>query len=683
VSLAGRVAATIVALAAVGVFAAPVLSLRAALGASRACFAAERAPRGPALPSCAPHVRDYDFATPFPWTHHDATYHAEELLVRDAVARYMNAAVGDPDPARLAAESAGALRVQRLVERGSRRVSFEELGPAIAAPNLGDLAARWGDRGALVDGLAAHPRWDVRLAVLEAALLEADFEEVERVALELADADPREADLRAATGAALCVVGAREGLALLETIPDKRAEARSANIQRDYGEVLAVLESCARALDEKAPPRPTRTHAGRVDVEETVLATELRTLPPERLEGVLETIAIRLGSAGRGVDARFQLGRATLLAGYLARHAAPDPTRVAELVAAGELAGEGALAPSRITARTLLDEGTPLAPTVPLAWLDRAPDALAALTERAPDEATRSTLARASASLALVAAIEHARLGDPELAVALVDRAARGGAIDREEATLAAASAAWIAGDPSIAIERITADFPNGSEPTTPDVAIALATLSALAHASRGQVERARTEAERLDALAARAEDPAIAIDARWTAAALAAPRAAPANASPASASPTKLLAWTGMADPAARWRERAPHAIASTLAAVRAARGLSDEERRAFRYTFAGLRGDAPALLVPFALAAGELLGPGASHAAAETWLDAALAREARRLPLRTIAFARSVAAHARGDTESAALWEERLAVLRAVVANPSTLEAARYLRL
>jgi hypothetical protein len=439
-----------------------------------------------------------------------------------------------------------------------------------------------------------------------------------------------------------------------------------------------VLESCARALDGKAPPRPTRTHAGRVDVEETLLATELRTLPAERLDGVLETLAIRLGSAGRGVDARFPLGRATLVAGYLARHAAPDPARIAELVAAGELGGEGPLAPPRITARTLLDDGPPFAPTVPLAWLDRAPDALVALAERAPDHAARSTLARASASLALVAAIEHARLGDPEGAMNLVERAAHGGAIAHDEATLAAASAAWIAGDPSRAIAQITADFPNGSEARSPDVACALATLSALAHAALGQLERARAEAERLDALADRTEDPAIALDARWTAAALAEPRTDRANASP-----TTLLAWTGMADPAARWRERAPRAIASTLGAIRAARGTSDEERRAFRYAFAGLRGDAPALLVPFALAAGELLGPSASHAAAETWLDAALAREVRRFPLRSIAFARSVAARARGDAESAALWEERLAVLRAVVANPSTLEAARYLRL
>jgi hypothetical protein len=439
-----------------------------------------------------------------------------------------------------------------------------------------------------------------------------------------------------------------------------------------------VLESCARALDAKAPPRPTRTHAGRLDVEETVLATELRTLPPERLEGVLETVAIRLGTGGGGVDARFPLGRATLVAGYLARHAAPDPVRVADLVAAGELAGEGPLAPTRLTARALLDEGPPLAPTVPRAWLDRAPDALVALAARASDEASRSTLARASASLALVAAIEHARLGDPEGAVALVDRAARGGAIAREEATLAAASVAWIAGDSLKALERIAADFPKGSDAASPDVAASLATLSALALASRGQVDRARVEAERLDALAARAEDPAIALDARWTAAALAAPRPVAT-----SASPTRLLAWTGMADPGARWRERAPDAIAATLGAIRAARGASDEERRAFRYTFASLRGDAPALLVPYALAAGDLLGPGASHAAAETWLDGALAREARRLPLRTIAFARAVAARARGDADSAALWEERLAVLRAVVANPSTLEAARYLRL
>ncbi|WP_437878040.1 hypothetical protein [Sorangium sp. So ce513] len=726
---AAAAAAALVALALLG----PVAMVAVGKRSAAACLASIEAPRGPALPDCRPALRWFALPSRLPWTRAAASALAEELGARAAIAGYVDAAVGRPERAALAGATEAVAAAEAAVASGSARVTLDALGPACGAPRLGREAARLGDRRTLLAQPDRWADWHVRVRTLRAALAEGDVERAIAIARGYATMDPRDEDLRTTTGAVLCLgdgAEAKRGVELLTLNQHDRASKRHAGMARNWGEVRAVLVACAARAGVEPPPMPEAPEAGVADAVEARLAQRAR-LAAAAGEGAagarqraMRAIRDLLGSAAALAPG----ARRDLLAVVLAGDDAIDAAEAAALAlpeADGDepAAGESGAAASDTATDTATDAasaapagaaaalraGSPLA----IDWLPerglarpviagsiraraaaRAAE-LAAAPQLSPPE--RDTLRAAAGALALDAARELALEGDAPAAIDALDRhGSLAQALAPEPARALARSSAWLlAGDRGRALDAIervdlAAAPPSLRAAVLLQRAELLASLGRRRDAARAAVladeeaaarggRAAREAAERpdLDLLDARA---------RWTRLALArAPDAAPLpQGSPPARLPEDLSAawpWVGFARPDAPWARADQPAFSRALASWSAARDAPPATRRALRYVALRRRGDAPPALVPYAALAAQLLGDGEGDP--EVWLDAFLALDAARFSLRHHAFARAEAARWRGDDGSAAAWQRRYDALRAVAADPTRAEIARYLGL
>ncbi|WP_437639073.1 hypothetical protein [Sorangium sp. So ce854] len=721
-------AAALVVLALLGPFAMVLVGKRSAA----ACLASIEAPRGPALPDCRPGIRWFALPSRLPWTRAAASAHAEELGARAAIAGYVDAAVGRPERAALAGATEAVATAEAMVAAGSGRITFDALGPACGAPRLGREAARLGDRRTLLDQPDRWADWHVRVHTLRAALAEGDLQRAIAIAMGYAAVDPRDEDLRTTIGAILCLgdgAEAKRGVELLTLNQDDRASKRHAGMARNWGEIRAVLVACAARAGVAPPPMPEAPEAGVADAVEARLAQRARLAAAVAGEGAADAKrraarAIRdlLGSAAALAPG----ARGDLLAVVLAGDDAIDAAEAAALAlpeADGDepAAGEGGDAASAASASAApasaapagaaaaLRAGSPLAidwlperglarPVVAGSLRARAAAraaALAAAPELSPPE--RDALRAAAGALALDAARELALEGDAPAAIDALDRLGPlAPELAPEPARALARSSAWLlAGDRDHALDAIervdlAAAPPSLRAPVLLQRAELLASLGRRRDAARAAVLADEEAAARADAAggapAARADLDLLDARARWTRLALArAPDVAPLRqGSPPARLPEDLSAawpWVGFARPDAPWARADQPAFSRALASWSAARDAPPTTRRALRYAALRRRGDAPPALVPYAALAAQLLGDGEGDP--EVWLDAFLALDAARFSLRHHAFARAEAARWRGDDSSAAAWQRRYDALRAVAADPTRAEIARFLGL
>jgi hypothetical protein len=656
-------------------FVAPEVSVRVARARAADCLAAARAPRGPALPDCSHLVDDFELPAKVSYTRHDATYRAEELYARIAMNRYLDAAVGLPDPDRLHATSFGVQRAQKVLEEGSQRISLEELGPVVGSPHLGKLAGSIGDRTALLRQPDFYGHWSVRVLVLDAALLEGDVDLAGDIAEGYADWDPRDADLRTGVGSLLCITNPRRGLELLDRVPKDRADRRYANIQRNFGEVMAVIAACAAKLGQDPPPLPPLNGAGEADADDVRLLGALRLAEgePQREAMVHRAIDRLQGEGSAGVDPGVPFARAMLLAAVLAGPNELEPSVVVNL--ATPRPHEGRFAPKHLTLNDILDQAPGVLPRLPPRTLERAAASLRELAARADAAEQRTVLDGAAAGLLVLASAEKSRSGLAAESATGAELAARWQGQGARVLALSAASAAYAAGDAGLALARLEAAPPAPAEGEDSTVTIALASLDTLVHASVGDLDGAKRRAAVLGGLAKTAPNLQASFDARWIALSLG------EHDGPLAAQPK--IAWLGSADPLARYLERGQPALETTMAAWGGALSSSSEIRRAFRYRVLDRRGDAPAFILPYLIASARLLDDEASAAGVETWLDTASAIDARRLRLRSYLWARAEAAKIRGDDLHAEIWRDRLAKLRELAAREEDAEMAAFLRI
>lgn len=673
-----RIALWLFGLAAVLVVATPFVLLRRSTMRASACLARFHAARGPKLPDCSADIPALSNLARYPFLRHDATYRAEELWSRIMVAEYENACVGSPDP-RLRHDTAKFVDdAETVVGRGSRRIQLDDLGPVVAAPHLGKTAASMGDRATLIEHFDWWGLWSVRKHAIDAALLEGDVPKAVDMAKRYYDWDPRDPDLRTAMGAVLCLgPDPGKGLELLTRVPGDRAEKRYAAIARNYGEVLAVMEACAKKAGVDVPAPPSTTHAGIADVALARLVEELRLVQAPALVHEAGDKAIALLQDPHGIDDDSPYARAMLLAALVAYDDRigdeKGPVFVADLATPRDK--DGVLSPPiRLLPRDLLDEPPGVVPMLSAEALVRAASKLEAIAARASTGGSAPSpaipLHRASAALAIHAAIAASRAGDVDTALAQIDLSARTAKAPRRDVALGAASLAYVGGDAKRALDRLV-----GDEGDDAGVEAEIAFVSAVAHASQHDRAAAKADLARATRLAPKADDPRLALDLRWLDLAL--------GEAPKGGGPLFAPVYTGMADPTARWEASGEAAIGANLEAWRRAFGASDADKRAFRYAVLRVRGDAPSFAVPYLVAGGRLLGEDGAAAGVEVWLDALSADDAPRMSMSAYAWSRLEAARMRGDEAASDAWKGRLSRIRAVKSEDADLEIARFLGL
>ncbi|HEY4122874.1 MAG TPA: hypothetical protein VGM56_33650, partial [Byssovorax sp.] len=172
-----------------------------AIGTDRAtrCLAAWRAPREAPPPTCAADVEWFVAPSKIPWTRTAASYRAEELTAREAIEGYMDATIGHPDHVVAGRAGEAVERADVAMRGGSLRVELQELGPALAAPDLGYYAYLVGDRDTLVRKAERWTASRVRLRALEAAIEDGEDARATAIAEHYAGLDPHDDDLRTET----------------------------------------------------------------------------------------------------------------------------------------------------------------------------------------------------------------------------------------------------------------------------------------------------------------------------------------------------------------------------------------------------------------------------------------------------------------------------------------------------
>lgn len=688
----GWLTATLVAAAA---YVVPVAMLRSATSDARACLATINLARGSALPDCSGLAAGFDVPARFPWTSKAAADRREELGARIAIARYVDAAVGDPDAAKLA-EHVAALDVWRdEVSAGSGRLVLEELGHATGAPSRGQRAAALGDRKTLLEGYREWELWHVQRATLYAALLEGDLERATTVAAHYASTTPREDDLTTAVGAVLCL-GERpgEGLPLLVEVIEHRAGTRREAMARHFGEVFTVAVACAARAGEPPPPLPSDGGAGVADAIETRAIQRARLASARRqddaLERALDLVTLLLQSEprpeGLGLWPETPNARPHLLAAMLASDPSLTASRALDL-SSPRSAREGTGAPTAPwTAAMVWDQpGSLLTPQVTVETLERAADRLRAMADELDDRrAGRERLRAAAADMYARLALLAATHGEAERAAAALGESAELGTDPPAMATQLAV--AWrLSGEPTRALHALDAVATvEARGPRADAVKAALLLERAATLAALGRRSDAIGRSIDAEDAAYQARDPFLHHEARWVRIALAPRDDTRSRPAPDTWGPPP---WVGYADRAARWLDPRNGAASRALDDWERALHASEAERRAFRYALLERRGDAPPMLVPYLFAASRLLesdaGDRASGAAVETWLDALIAHDLGAFTLREHAWSRAEAARWRGDAEDAKRWDDRLRVLRRLAADPMTTEIAAFLNL
>lgn len=682
------------------------------------CVAFYEAPRGPALPDCRAAMRWFVLPSRFPWlgTAQPASYRAEELGARAAMAAYLDALVGRPDRAEARRAAEGVTAEEQILAHGSRRITLEELGRATSAPALGQQSALAGDRATLLAGFDTFGDWDVRLRALEAALLEADLPRATAIATRYAAFDPRDEDLRATIAGVLCL-GARStqgarGLDLLTTIEHDRASQRHESWSRDYGAVRAMIVACAARLGRDPPPRPSRSDAGSPDLAEARAAMRLRlVVAPDRAPALREPDAVTdavAAAASLLEGARAPGTRAPLLAAMLAAEpqgrGAPsqstrDASELARLAAPRpapeDTPPEPAILPSP-AALTALDwlpqrRGLEIAvPPVALALAAKVLRARATSAGLTPDEST--ALLDAADAISLAEARAHALAGDSAAAHLALD-AVSVRALPTAVARALAGSSAWfLAGDPAralaeidaVATETATLVDAGPAAARAREVKASLAIQRADLLASLGKRDEAALAAARAEDLAREAHHHGLEVRARWTHLAQGRALGGELHLRAASGPYARIWPWVGPTGTPSSWlspEAEGPEELAAAQSFLGAARAASGDERRALRYAAFAHRGDTPSAPVAYYLLMGDLLRPDEGDA--EVWLDTVTALDAHTLPLSTYAFLRAEAARARGDAESGEAWAKHYRALAAIVSDPERAELARAIGL
>jgi hypothetical protein len=706
-------------LLAAAVVAVPIVELDLGTTRARACVASYDEPRGVALPDCRREMPWFVVPSRVPWTATPARYRAEELGARIALSTYVDTLVGRPDPQALGAAAEALEASAQTLRKGSQRPALEELGHTVGAPNLGRAAALYGDRRTLLARFDRWDDWDLRQRALEAALMEGDLAQAREIARRYAAFDPRDEDLRTTVAATLCLgepADAKRGVELLTLVQNDRAEHKHEAWSRSWGEVRAVMVACAKRAGVAPPPRPDRSDAGQADADELRAALRLRLAtekgstvePGERRDAALA--AVELLGRPRSPGARVRLLAAVLASGY-----ALDGKSAAEMARPMSESGEPGIVPSpALTAVDWLDERCqeegpsssssssssasmrreercpgPRAPTMLVSGetLEQGADALEKLADEDGLVSTDAETLRAAARAARFHAVQqHAARGEPGLALALLDHPDDRVVAGEAARALLRSSVLYVAGQRGRALTELDG-APAGpiAGPQGKEIAAALLVQRAELLASTGKRDEAARVAVLADEAALAAGKRSLEIHARWTRAALARPPAAPLRA-PASAPLVNKRSWpwVGVAGTGASWlvaEAEGPKLLDQALTFWSDAQQASPEERRALRLAALTHRGDAPPALATYLTLAAGLVHAGEGDA--ELWLDVFTVTDARKIPLRSYAWARAESAHVRGDAAAALLWDTRRHTLLSIVADPSRSEIARYLGL
>jgi hypothetical protein len=671
---------------------------------ARTCVGSYEEPRSAELPDCRKDIRWFVTPSRIFWTETPASYRAEELQARIAIAAYTDALVGYPDREAAKRAAEGIETWAKVLARGSRRLALEELGRTVGAPDLGRQAALGGDRETLLARFDHWDDWNVRLRALEAALTEGDLARATSIAKRYADFDPRDEELRTAVAATLCLdADPARGIAMLTTIQEERATQRHESWARDWGEVRAALVACAARAGLVPPPKPSPADGGLGDAEEARAVLRLRLLTrPDRRPGLREENAARdaaLAAVSLLESPRTPRGRATLLAALLSVKYDLPPKELAQMAAPSKDSDEAPIlsSPAALTALDWLPYRRTLTPVVDPPALKQAVSTLKSLarSERLTPEESGALLSAAGA-VAIEAARAFASAGDAKGAMDALEDAGPRALPTAVARALARSSACYLAGDPARALRELDevgaelgapVDEPNPAPGSAPahvlEVRAAALIQRAEILASLGRRDEALASAIIAEAAARAAGHHGLSVRARWTRLALA--RRSEGAKPPTPRAPgDRSWPWVGAAGTSASWlspEAEGPASFERALGFFRDARGASPEERRALRYAAFAHRGDLPNAPVAYLAVVAELLRPGEGDV--ELWLDAFSAIDAHRLPLCTYAFLRAEAARFRGDSATAAIWAERYRTLAAITSDPSRAEIARVLGL
>ncbi len=693
---------------AAGVFvlmvAAPDLLLHVGMSKARTCLATIAAPRSAQLPACE--ALDGWFVVPefAPWTRHIARLAREELHARMAVAKYVDAAVGNPDRAQLTERIKEVWQAQHRVDEGTGRVRLDQLGPAVPAPDPPQLAFSLGDSGGLDRYAMRYDRWFTSLHAIDAALLSGKLERAQQLAEHYAK-KPKN-DLRLTVGALLCLGGkAAQGLELLSSVEKQRAESRKANMVRNFGDVRVLIESCAAAGKLAVPEVPTHGYAGDWDHRERLAVLRLRLAeqqhacsPADDVAGCFaaEPVATAARAAAKLLKIRstspYRLELVAAVAPYLV-----DAEQALRLgVALGAVERASLLTPgprpdpNRAPAQA--DSGPPawsmvsfVGPTAPdRPWVSPQRYALAAerllALESRPNE-----LHRVAGALQVRAARGFAAVGKPDRAWQLAIRGGESAFHRPLERAWIVANVGYLAGQPQRSLDQLSEAL--RLDTRKDEWALRARLLHTRLLALVGRTAEALTAVKHAYADADSSSPGKIAnepwIEAlSWWILALEQltekTSARPGAPRQPEISPLRFP-WVGPVDSTIPAADRQP-AVRRAQAAWRVWLASSSEQRRSYRYTTFNHRGDGPDALVPYLVIAGKLVGQPAHT---ETWLDALLSFDARRLSLRSYAWIRAEAAHLRSDQEARKLWQIRYRRLAELTATAAYAELYQQLRL
>ncbi len=697
----GVIAAGVLGLFGTLVVGVPEVLLVRATRQAKECLAKYSEPRGPETPSCGFTVQPFIFPAKVPWTANRARYRAEELGVRIAHYDYLDAAAGKPDRQALAHAADAIDHQAAVVQNGSTRVSFNDLGRSIGAPDPGRDADEIGDRQTLMERGEQWFNWRIRMSTLRAALLSGDFTKTQALAKRYAIDDPRDPDIRSASAAVLCMGSDTEkGMGFLAFIQNDRAARRYEALARDYGDVRVVLIACAAKAGKTPPPAPSKSDAGSDDAVEQRALLRLRLADPSGTDMAAPAAiaqAINLLEGGpRNPGARI-----ALLASVLAKGAKLEASEVVRLSKPkfDELPFASPIAPTAIDwlaeRRGIGDvDHPPIAPAATFVSAARAVEALVSVPEvesedkptdesKAENISLLNDLAAIRAALLLEATATFAREGNVDAGISAADEVVRLMSLDVSSRGLLRSNVYWLTGDRAKALAELELDVaPARDAAATNDRILAAVSMQRAELAmSLGKPDDARSAAERAERFATSANDPYFAARARWMLAAVGATKVRP----PSKDKLASVTAFSsmGFGHPSNPWRRGDQDQRRALIDRVLAPWiGLASADpalRRAGRWAALDARGDAPPWLAVHLLLASRLLEPGEGDH--EVWLDALLALDDRRFSLRQIAFARAEAARMRGDAAASKTWDERYRSLRKLAADPAFIELARHL--